>query len=51
MTNNKLCNIISSIGCAIASWHMGLMFFGITSAIWGAGIGIIVTLFGLSNYE
>jgi hypothetical protein len=51
MTNDKLCNIIGTIGCLITGWHMGLMFFGFMSAAWGAGIGLLVILFGLFNYE
>ena len=51
MSNNKLCNLISITGCAIATWHAGLMFFGKTNAVWGILIGIAAALFALFEYE
>jgi len=51
MTNNQLCNFLSVVGCLIASFCMGLMFFGATVAVWGAIVGICVCVLGLANYE
>lgn len=51
MTNNKLCNIFCGVGCGISFWCMGMMFFGATSAIWGALVGMILILIGYFNYE
>ena len=51
MTNNKLCDIIGCIGCVVCFFSMGLMFFGIGSAIWGAVVGLLICLLGLFNYD
>jgi len=51
MTNNKLCNIICGVGCAISSWCMSMMFFGALNAVWGIIVGMVIMLFGLFNYE
>ena len=51
MTNNQLCNFIGIIGCIIAFFSMGFMFFGMSSAIWGAIVGIICSCLALVNYD
>ena len=51
MTNNKLCNILGCGGCGLACWCLGLVFFGFSSAMWGAVIGIICMALGLVNYD
>ena len=51
MTNNQLCSLIGACGCAILFISMVLMFFGITPAIWGAGIGALTGIFALVNYN
>lgn len=49
--NNKLCTVIGCLGCVIAFFGMGLMFFGVSSAIWGACIGFALTSIGIVGYE
>ena len=51
MTNNQLCDIIGCAGCGIAAWCMGMIFFGMTSAIWGVLIGLLLGVIGLVNYD
>lgn len=51
MTNNQLCNLILVISCCALSFCMGLVFFGITPAVWGIIISIILAIFGLYEYE
>lgn len=51
MTNNQLCNILGVIGCVIAFFGMGLVFFGITSAAWAVAFGILLSGIGLVNYD
>ena len=51
MTNNQLCSIIGIAGCVIVSFSMGFMFFGVSSAIWGAIVGIICSCLALVNYD
>ena len=51
MTNNQLCNFIGAIGCIICFFSMGLMFFGMTTAFWGAVVGIGLATLGLVNYN
>ena len=51
MTNNKLCDIIGGAGALITAWCMGLFFFGVGPAVWGAVFGLVLLAFGLSNYD
>lgn len=51
MTNDKLCDIIGICGCVITSISLGLLFFGVTTAAWGAAFGVLVCGIALFNYE
>ena len=51
VTNNQLCNVIGITGCAVASFCMGLMFFGMTAAMWGTIAGIVLAGIALVNYD
>ena len=51
MTNNQLCNFLGILGCIVASFSMGFMFFGIPSAVWGAIIGVVLGGLALVNYD
>ena len=51
MTNNQLCNLIGIIGCLIAFFGMGFVFFGVTSAAWAIAFGIILGWVSQINYD
>ena len=51
MTNNQLCSLIGGSGCIILFISMVLMFFGTTTAIWGAAAGAIIGIIGLVNFN
>jgi len=51
MTNNQICNVLGCSGCGIACWCFGLMFFGVSIAIWGVLLGIIMMILSLTNYD
>lgn len=51
MTNNQICSTLGIGGIIIACMSMGLMFFGVNSAIWGAVAGIILAGLGLVNFD
>ena len=51
MTNNQLCNLLGGAGCVIGAFSLGLMFFGMKSAIWGAIAGIALAAISLVNYD
>ena len=51
MTNNHLCNLIGIIGCLIAFFGMGFVFFGVTSATWTIAFGIILGWVSQINYD
>lgn len=44
MNNQKAKNFIGYAGCFVAFMSMGLMFFGVSSALVGVIISIIVSL-------
>lgn len=51
MRNEKLCNVIAGLGCGIGTWCLGLMFFGMTGAIFGVIAGVTIAAIGLFCYE
>lgn len=51
MTNNQLCALLSGGGCFILFISMVLMFFGYTTAIWGATVGALIGVFGTLSYD
>ena len=51
MTNNQLCNCIGVVGCLVAFFSAGFMFFGVSSAVWGAVVGILLGSLALVNYD
>ena len=48
MTNNKLCDIIGTVGCIITFFSLAGIFFG---ASWWVAVGIGITLILLSMWE
>ena len=51
MTNNQFCDFIGITGCLIIFFSMGFMFFGLTSALITAILGVVISLFALANYD
>lgn len=51
MTNNQLCGFLEVAGCFILFMSMGLMFFGLSSAMYGVAVGAVIGLLGLVNYD
>ena len=51
MTNNQLCNFIGVLGCVIAFFGMGLVFFGMSAAAWAVALGIILGWISIHNYD
>ena len=51
MTNNQFCSILGVSGIFIAFMSMGLIFFGVSSAIWGAITGFTFAGIGLVNFD
>ena len=51
MTNNQLCTLIGIIGSLVAFFSMGFMFFGITSALWGAIAGLALDGIALVSFD
>ena len=51
MTNNQLCALLGITGCVVSAFCMGLMFFGMMSAIWGALVGCGLCALCLVNYD
>ena len=51
MTNNQFCSVLGIGGIIIACMSMGLMFFGITPALWGAVAGVVLAGLGLVNFD
>ena len=50
MTNNKLCDIIGTVGCVIAFLAFIACFFG-ADAWWTIGLGIALCLLAQFEYE
>lgn len=51
MTNNQLCGLLGVGGVTITAMALGLMFFGVTPAVWGAVVGIVLANVALVNYD
>ena len=51
MTNNQFCNFLGCLGCVIAFFSMGLMFFGVSLAVWGAVVGIVMGGIAIVSYN
>lgn len=51
MTNNQICDVLGITGCLIIFFSMGFMFFGWTSAVITAFVGVLVSIIALANYE
>ena len=51
MTNNQLCNLLGAVGCLVRFISMGLMFFGLGSAVWAAAAGLLLTVVSLASYD
>lgn len=51
MTNNQVCDILGISGCLVLFFSMGFMFFGWSSAVVTAIVGIIMGIIALLNYE
>lgn len=51
MTNNQLCTLIGAVGCVIAFFGMGLVFFGVTPAAWAVCVGILMGYISVVSYD
>ena len=51
MTNKQACDFLGVLGCLVAFLSMGLMFFGVPAAVWGAVAGIALAFLALVNYD
>lgn len=51
MTNNQLCNLLGAVGCLVSFISMGLMFFGLGSAVWAAAAGLLLAVISLASYD
>ena len=51
MTNNQVCDILGISGCLVLFFSMGFIFFGWSSAVVTAIVGIIMGIIALLNYE
>ena len=51
MTNNQLCDLLGIVGCVLAFFGMGLVFFGVTPAAWAVAFGILLGWVSQVNYD
>lgn len=51
MTNDQLCDLIGVVGCIIAFLGEVYVFFGVTEAALAVGLGALLSIVGLANYN
>lgn len=51
MTNNQVCDVLGITGCLVIFFSMGFMFFGWSSALVTAIVGVMMSIIALINYE